>query len=49
MKITKNEHLGLAVKDIDKVLSLYSDFFHLPAAPISSMEGQGAKHTFVTI
>jgi len=49
MKITRIEHIGMAVKDIDKVLPLYRDFFHLPVTAVNSMKGQGAKNAFVTI
>ena len=49
MKIRKIEHLGIAIKDIEKGVSLYRDVLGLATDPITRDEEMGANMAFVNI
>ena len=49
MKIGRIEHLGVAVKDIEKGLSFYRDILGLKATSVSREEEMGAAMVFVEI
>jgi len=49
MKVGRIEHLGIAIKDIDKGLSFYRDVLGLTATPVTREEGMGAAMAFVEI
>ena len=49
MKINRIEHMGIAVKDIEKAVSFYKDVLGLTSTPISREEEQGAAMAFVDI
>ena len=49
MKIRKIEHLGIAIKDIEKGVSLYRDVLGLATDPITRDEAMGANMAFVNI
>ena len=49
MKIDKIEHLGVAVKDVEKALSLYRDILGLNSTPITRDEATGSVMAFVNI
>ena len=49
LKIGRIEHLGIAIKDIEKGLSLCSDVLGLKATPVTKKEEVGATIAFVNI
>jgi len=49
MEIKRIEHLGIAVKDIEKAVSFYKDVLGLTSTPISREEEMGAAMAFVDI
>lgn len=49
MKVDRIEHLGIAIKDIDKGVSFYKDMLGLDVAPIMKEERVGVAMTFVDI
>ena len=49
MKIRKIEHLGIAVKDIEKGVSFYRDVLGLTSTPITRDNAAGAAMAFVNI
>ena len=49
MKIDRIEHLGIAVKDIDKAISFYRDVLGLDVAPVMKEESVGVAMTFVNV
>jgi len=49
VKIGRIEHLGIAIKDIEKGISLYRDVLGLKATPVTRKEDMGAAMTFVEI
>jgi len=49
LKIGRIEHLGIAIKDIEKVLSFYRDVLGLETTPVTKKEEEGATIAFVNI
>ncbi|MFA4915753.1 MAG: methylmalonyl-CoA epimerase [Syntrophales bacterium] len=49
MKISRIEHMGIAIKDIEKGISLYRDILGLKVTPATIEEGSGAAVAFVEI
>ena len=47
--ITKIEHIGIAVKDIEEAITLYRDYLGLECGPISTIEESGLQLVFLTI
>ena len=47
MKIDKIEHLGVAIKDIEKGVSFYKDVLGLTVPPVTRDEAMGASLAFV--
>lgn len=48
-KIKKISHIGIAVKDLDKSLSFYTDFLGLELEGIETVESEGVKVAFLKI
>jgi methylmalonyl-CoA epimerase len=49
MKVERIEHLGVALKDIEKGVSFYKDVLGLSVTPITREEETGAAMAFVNI
>ena len=49
MKISKIEHIGIAIKDIEQGVSFYRDVLGLATEPITRDEATGAAMAFVNI
>ena len=49
MKIEKIEHLGVAINDIERGISLYKDVLGLTTTPITRDEEMGSNMAFVNI
>ncbi len=49
MKVDRIEHLGIALKDIEKGVSFYKDVLGLSSTPITKNEEQGAAIAFVNL
>ena len=49
MKVGRIEHLGIAIKDIDKGVSFYKDLLGLDVEPIMREESVGVAMAFVNI
>ena len=49
MNVERIEHLGIAIKDIDKGVSLYRDTLGLSITPVDRNKTLGAAIAFVTI
>ena len=49
MKISKIEHLGIAIKDVEQGAAFYRDALGLTVEPVTRDEATGAAMTFVNI
>lgn len=49
MKIKKIDHIGIAVKDLERASKLYTDLFHLEVKRIEEVEDLKVKIAFIPI
>lgn len=49
MKIEKIDHIGIAVKDLEKALKLYTDLFNLPIKKVEEFKDLSVKIAFLTV
>jgi methylmalonyl-CoA epimerase len=49
MKIEKIDHIGIAVKDLESALKLYTNVFNLKIKKIEEFKNYGVKIAFITI
>ena len=49
MRITKIDHIGIAVKDLDRAIKIYTDVFNLEVTKIEEFKDLKLKIAFITV